>query len=385
MRRLICCITLLTFIIVNPPAGIESRPALRFAGPGGTVSATVQQNIVPLPFDTPVSGSVPPRQGDVCMLGPTQYMVQYPGGATRIKIEVISPSHPVFQIRFGQPVAVENGQIIGDFIGGFGSSFYFPVAGPHLFEAGTYFIGLSNCTLANADYTFQVRLLRPTDAETAEVTGETSFGEILAAAPGSCSLGQTQYRVTTPPTSPCVGGTLFNVFAQSNQNINLYIRRDQRVAVEDGRIVADMTTTAPRGSQFISLPSGGTFFIAVGNCSTATADYVISLNQAIIDPPPPDLPLIIGCQLMRNPNGSYVLDVFGTNIRAGATVTVGGVAPKKIRFIELVPGTTDRYQTIRLVKKFCGSLPGNIVVTNPPGTCGSSPSGGFFCNRACAN
>ena len=88
-----------------------------------------------------------------------------------------------------------------------------------------------------------------------------------------------------------------------------------------------------------------------------------------------------GCDLQRAENGAFFLDVFGSNIKAGATVTIGGVAPKKVKFIELVPGETSIFRTIRLVKKICGQLPGNIVVTNP-GTNGG-PSTAFFCNKSC--
>jgi hypothetical protein len=347
-----------------------------------TASAAAPEDIVSLPFDTPVSGSVPPRQAEVCSLGPTQYAIHYPGGATRVKIEIISPSSLTLYLRFEQRVAIENGHIIADFLAGSERPFYFPLPGPHLFEAGTYFLALANCGSEPADYTIQARLLTPTDADTAEVTPETSFGAIPAAMPGLCSLGRTQYRVTAPELGPCGGGVIISLSAFSNQSINLYIRRDQRVVVEDGRIVADLATTPPRSSQVIVLSSGGTYFIAVGNCSAETANYVVSTGLIISDP---DFFVVVnGCRLTRNPSGAYVLTVYGANIKLGATVTVGGVRPKKIQFIELDRGSTDTYRTIRLVKKFCGGLPGNISVTNP-GPCGGGTSAPFFCNEICAN
>lgn len=390
MRRLICCITLLTFIFVNSYAALETRPALRFASSAMAASAAAPEDIVPLPFDTPLTGTIPPRSPDACGLGQTEYAIQYPGGATQIKIEISTPSRLDLSIyaRFGQRAVTDDGRIVADFSARGGAPLTFPVTGPHLFEAGTYYIAVGNCSPEMANYTIRASLLLPPDADTVELSfnqfpPDTTFGEIPAATPGSCSLGRTQYRITTPPASPC-GGVLVGIGAQSNQSINLYIRRDQRVAVEDGRIIADMTTTAPRNSQFISVPSGGTFFIAIGNCSLGTADYVISLNRVIADPIP-DLPLVNGCHLTRNPNGSFVLEVFGSNIREGAAVTVGGVSPKKVKFVELEPGTTDHYRIIRLVKKFCNGLPGNVVVTNPPGSCGGGPGVAFFCNQVCAN
>ncbi|MEN3333203.1 MAG: hypothetical protein V7641_2568 [Blastocatellia bacterium] len=381
MRRLTCCMTIVTFIFANSCSVLEPRPALPFTSLRMAASAAAPEDIVSLPFDTPVAGSIPPRHPEMCRLATTQYVVQYPGGATRIKIEVSAASDLAIYARFEQRVATENGSIIADFSAAASQPFYFPVRGPHLFEAGTYFIALANCGSEQADYTIQARLLTPTDADTAAVTPETSFGAIPAAMPGLCSLGRTQYRVTTPGVGPCGSGIITFVGAFSNQNINLYIRRDQRVAVEDGRIVADLATPSPMSSQAIILSSGGTYFIAVGNCSAETANYTVALNIAVVDP---DFgPLVNGCRLTRNPSGAYVLTVFGAAIKAGATVTVGGVRPKKIQFIELEPGSPNTYRTIRLVKKFCGGLPGNIIVTNP-GSCGGSGVP-FFCNEVCAN
>jgi hypothetical protein len=108
-------------------------------------------------------------------------------------------------------------------------------------------------------------------------------------------------------------------------------------------------------------------------------------NQIVTNPgggeTPKDIAVINGCDLQRADNGSFFLDVFGTNIKRDATVTIGGVAPKKVKFVELVPGQTDVFRTIRLVKKICGQLPGNIVVTNPGAN--GAPSSAFFCNKSC--
>ncbi|MFL6277173.1 MAG: hypothetical protein ACJ74G_18470 [Blastocatellia bacterium] len=379
MQRLLCCVALFVFILVHPLATPNSRTALRLAG---YASAAVQEETVPLTFDTPVSSSVPAGQGNTCSLGMTQYAIQYPGGAMRIKLEVstiptVVASSLVIYVRFGQRVAREDGRTIADF-SNFGSQpLYFP--GAHLFEAGTYFVAIANCGSEQVDYTIRARLLTPPDADTASIGPETSFGVIPAAPPGSCSLARTQYRVISPGSHPC-GGALITIHAISNQNISLYARRDQRVAIEDGRIVADLGTAAPTMLPFISLPMGGTYFIAVVNCSTEPVDYLVSLFEAVIDPP--FGPLINGCDLSRNPSGQYVLTIFGANIKEGATVTVGGLTPKKVRFVELEPGSTNSYRVIRLVKKFCNGLPGNIVITNPA-PC-AFPSA-FFCNQACAN
>src|SRR5262249_11064102 len=102
-------------------------------------------------------------------------------------------------------------------------------------------------------------------------------------------------------------------------------------------------------------------------------------------PPPggggtsPTPAVITSCALDRQESGQFFLDVVGTNIKEGFTVTVGGVTPKKVRTV--VDGGTSGPTTIRLLKKICNGLPGNIVITNP-GT-PPVPSAPFFCNKSC--
>jgi hypothetical protein len=100
-------------------------------------------------------------------------------------------------------------------------------------------------------------------------------------------------------------------------------------------------------------------------------------------PPQLDTPIVNGCgPLDRQPNGSFTLDVTGSNIKRNAIVTVGGISPKKVKFIDPDPTNgSDAFRTIRLIKKFCLGLPGTISIKNP-GTNGGT-STGFFCNRSC--
>jgi len=94
----------------------------------------------------------------------------------------------------------------------------------------------------------------------------------------------------------------------------------------------------------------------------------------------PDIAVVTGCKLDRQTNGTFFLDVTGTNIKAGATATVGGIAPKKIKVVEVAPGTTNPTK-LRLIKKICGGLPGNVIITNPGPT--GQPSQPFNCTERC--
>ena len=88
--------------------------------------------------------------------------------------------------------------------------------------------------------------------------------------------------------------------------------------------------------------------------------------------------VVTGCKLDRAESGAFILDVTGTNIKAGAAVTVGGVTPKKIKVLEVEQGTTNPTK-LRLKKKVCSGLPGNVIITNP----GAAASQPFNCTERC--
>jgi len=89
---------------------------------------------------------------------------------------------------------------------------------------------------------------------------------------------------------------------------------------------------------------------------------------------------VSGCRVDRTDTGTFTLSVFGKGIRAGATVTVGGVAPKKLKF-KGADATDGSFTQIVAKGKFCDGLPGAIVITNPDGT-SSAPA---VCGERCVN
>ncbi len=91
-----------------------------------------------------------------------------------------------------------------------------------------------------------------------------------------------------------------------------------------------------------------------------------------------DIAVVTNCDLNRQDNGAFTLTITGSNIKQGATVTVGGVAPKKVKFKELQSGT-NTFNKLVLKGRVCSSLPGAVVITNP----GARASLPFQCNRSC--
>jgi hypothetical protein len=91
------------------------------------------------------------------------------------------------------------------------------------------------------------------------------------------------------------------------------------------------------------------------------------------------LAVLSGCRLDRDEAGSFTLSIFGSGMREGAKLTVGGVPPKKLKFKGADPDGT--FTSVVAKGKFCNGLPGEIVITNPDGT-SSAP---VFCGARCEN
>jgi hypothetical protein len=88
--------------------------------------------------------------------------------------------------------------------------------------------------------------------------------------------------------------------------------------------------------------------------------------------------VVNGCALERSASGAFTLTITGANIKGDATVTIGGVTPKKLKFrnAETTPNT---FQRVIAKGRVCGALPGAIRITNP----GASASAAFQCDQRC--
>jgi hypothetical protein len=139
--------------------------------------------------------------------------------------------------------------------------------------------------------------------------------------------------------------------------------------------------TGPGGTSrnLTTLPAGSPAGCAIGNEQGIQVTFKCNAPGTPGGPGTPiDIATVTNCKLDRQANGTFILDVTGLKIKANATVTVGGVAPKKIKVVEVEPGTTNPTK-LRLVKRLCGNLPGNIVITNP----GAPASAPFLCTERC--
>jgi hypothetical protein len=198
---------------------------------------------------------------------------------------------------------------------------------------------------------------------------------IAPATNDGCTLSDTQRAIEVDESSSSP-----YVFVRSTQNVDMYIRFGEKVTIEDGRIIADYSSTSPTGIENIALPEErkGTYFVAIVNCSQSVAEYSFgywSFFDAAMGV------AVHGCKLIRNPAGGYSLKISGVGFRKeDVVVWVGNSVPKKFRTKNL-----DRsgftYTTIIAKGKVCRQLPAIISVANR-----TDPlSGNGVCLEVCPN
>src|SRR5918999_1587023 len=104
-------------------------------------------------------------------------------------------------------------------------------------------------------------------------------------------------------------------------------------------------------------------------CATFVLTSLLALNGNAQQGPilnlTPEVPVINSCELKRSSTGVFSLHVGGVNIRDGATMTISGIAPKKLKYKdEEIEGIFNK---IIAKGRVCRSVPGAVIVTNPNG------------------
>jgi hypothetical protein len=136
---------------------------------------------------------------------------------------------------------------------------------------------------------------------------------------------------------------------------------------------------------FVSGPSGQSRNLIAtdprpAGCPTGNENgiQVIVVCRQDIPPCSEQRPQVASCAIDRAPGGAFILTVTGTGIRTGATITISGQTPARVKF------KNGRF----IIKRACNLLPGPIVITNPgtpPAGCpaNNNMSPPFQCNQTC--
>lgn len=141
--------------------------------------------------------------------------------------------------------------------------------------------------------------------------------------------------------------------------------------------------SGPNGTSrnLTSLPAGAPAGCPLGNEQGIQVTFTCRATTPGGGGTVPDIAVVTGCRVERSDSGTFTIDVFGTNFKAGATVSVGGRTPKKVKFRDVATPGGNAFTRLVLKGRVCGGLPGIITVTNP----GAPPSVAFNCAFTCAS
>ena len=125
--------------------------------------------------------------------------------------------------------------------------------------------------------------------------------------------------------------------------------------------------SGPNGTSrnLLALPAGAIAGCALGN----EQGTIVTFSCATVAPPPvdqtPPAPPVGICRLERSSSGALSLIITAPRIRSDATISVGGIALKKLKFRNptLEPNTFS--QVVAKGSKVCRGLPGSVMIVNP--------------------
>jgi hypothetical protein len=258
--------------------------------------------ISPLNPGEMVTGSIPaPAVAGDCLLGNTQYKIEFPGGARKLVIDIDwdGDQAVAVYVRHSSPIAFEGGKILADFKtssplrtkrlslpqlnGNFNT-------GVPLLEPGAYFIAVTNCGPSPTVYTLSAKILDPPDAATVNLTfGAVEVGSIPPPEPGFCRLGRTQY-VAVGSFDPCGGAVFIFGTIRADQNVNVYTRKGNPVTEASGIVVYDRVTPSQAKIQpirtFQNTPGSELYYFAIENCSFDVVNYTVVSSALFGDPNP---------------------------------------------------------------------------------------------------
>ncbi len=295
------------------------------------------ETTIPLTSGVPVNASIGGAPAGSCALGNTQYTIQVPANATQLVIALSGNQDVDLFVRFNQAVAISGGQPVADHtstsLSGNETITITPSSTPPL-RQGCYFIAIGNCATVTANFTLTATVSTSggggggsgCSGGTPLTSGTALNGTIGGAPAGSCALGNTQYTIEVPATA-----TQLVIALSGNQDVDLFVRFNQAVAISGGQPVADHTSTSLSGNETITItPSStpplrqGCYFIAIGNCATVTANF--TLTATVLLGPAPTEPMIRKAEI----SGKHVI-ISGVNFDAGAVIVMNGVDRKTLR------------------------------------------------------
>lgn len=219
---------------------------------------------------------------------------------------------------------------------------------------------------------------------------------VISATPsdGNCALGQNLLIPGTCFLLPGGKPNVTSVFAVESGNPNNVIQASA-VAILSANLIdaffqfgasnAGKTflifASGPNGTSrnLTALPPTAPSGCPLGNEQGIKVTFTCSSTAAPSNPADtsPELPNIVSCNLERSPTGVFTLVLTG-RFHDGGSITVGGVAPKKVKFKQFSPAVNS-FSKMILKGRVCENLPG-VILYQPPG---NVPAQTFQCAAQC--
>ncbi|MDP2997044.1 MAG: PPC domain-containing protein [Bryobacterales bacterium] len=240
----------------------------------------------PPPTPTPAGGALTPGQTRSLKLGPVTgnrlfngqsgFTVTVPQGATRLEVTVrtaTSNADVDLFVRFGQDVAIENGQAVADFKSeGSGGDEQVVVSGSQL-RAGTYYIALGLFTPGvevQTTLTANLTATQPPASTIALVSGQARNFTLGPVTGGTLYNGANGFTIAVPQGATRLEITLRT--STANTDVDLYARFSQDVGLSGTSAVADFKSAGATGDEYIVIAGSdlraGTYYIAFGLLTT---------------------------------------------------------------------------------------------------------------------
>ena len=122
-------------------------------------------------------------------------------------------------------------------------------------------------------------------ARSSALQSEPTDGVIPAPPPGTCILGERQHPIEVGAQGPC-DTTFTEIGVSSTPGVNLYVRLDKPVIMEEGKVIADYKVESSEPFKLIVLEPphpGGTYYVALTNCGPGEARYSLRFGAFVVD------------------------------------------------------------------------------------------------------
>lgn len=289
------------YTVATNQAPVQRNGTMTIAGQTFTVTQEAgTPNTIPLVSGVTQSGSIPAASAGACLLGATQYTIQVPSGSTQLGIVLSGNQNVNLHARFNQSVSIVNGVIVDDYrstSSGNNESLTITAGSAPPLQAGTYFIGVNNCSAAAASFTLTATVSSTPPCSysispaSQNFLGSGGTGTVGVNTTSGCSWTATSnapwLTITSGATGSGSGSVVYSVAANNTTNqrtgtMNIagqIFTVTQDAPVQTARTVRLVSTDGVQGG-FVNVP-----IELVSLSDENTIAFSLNFNPAVLSNP----------------------------------------------------------------------------------------------------